>query len=106
MSDKNEKCNDRELLEMAAKAMHGTPSFKGDVKKFVVVGCSGWYDPMRVKEHAFITAFVLGMDVDFQACRIIYGDNDSELEFDGSDGGISNAMHAITRAAAEIGSAM
>lgn len=100
---------DRELLELAAKAAGLIGAYDEHANAFRVAATlsagSYWWLPHEDDGDALRLAFLLGMDVDFGACRVIYGD-DEEIEFDGSDDGLSETRRAIVRAAAAIGEAM
>lgn len=101
--------DDRELLELAAKAA-GYTAFPGHAAQILD---SGW-NPLTDDGDALRLAFALGMSVDAGACMIDYAvpDADDEeletletLEFE-HGGDIANLRRAIVRAAAEIGRAM
>lgn len=107
--------DDRELLELAAKAAGIAVKWKEDGRSFQVVrGLPFTWNPLTDDGDALRLAFALGMSVDAGACMIDYAvpDADDEeletletLEFEGG-GDIANLRRAIVRAAAEIGRAM
>lgn len=96
---------DRELLELAAKAA-GIVGVWHERSQCIHVTDCVWWVPLTDDGDALRLAYALGMDVDFGACRIVCGDEDYQLEWDGSSGDISAARRAIVRAAAAIGEAM
>ncbi len=110
--------NDRELLELAAKAAGISGVFvaryaaDGYPHDFVGIGRNSatiapLWNPLTDAGDALRLAFELGMTVDMGAMIIVFGDDpSSELEFDNHDGNIANVRRAIVRAAAEIGRAM
>lgn len=116
--------DDRELLEMAAKAagyvvrwyddtLAYGPTFGIEVEPGNPCGFDHW-NPLTDDGDALRLAFALGMSVYTGACMIDYAvpDADDEeletletLEFE-HGGDIANLRRAIVRAAAEIGRAM
>lgn len=97
--------NDRELLEMAARAAGIEIGFDGIRCQFRIKLAMGFlgenWNPLADDGDAFRLASMLGMSVDLGSCIIEFGD-DNGLEWDGSDGDICHARRAIVRAAAEI----
>jgi hypothetical protein len=109
--------DDRELLELAAKAagieVRPHPN-RALSKTLLFIGSNGNWNPLTDDGDALRLAFALGMSVDTGACMIDYAvpDADDEeletletLEFE-HGGDIANLRRAIVRAAAEIGRAM
>ncbi|WP_213881252.1 hypothetical protein [Pseudomonas sp. dw_358] len=112
---------DRELIELAAKAIGAkpwAPSFKGDFVKFTADGFSGWFSPLEFKDHALILAMKLDIDIEFRpetetvaAKWVDRRGNPGRLQdvlaicYRGGDK-LKSTCRAITRAAAEIGRAM
>lgn len=107
--------DDRELLELSAKAAGISVQWKEDGRSFQVVrGLPFTWNPLTDDGDALRLAFALGMSVDAGGCMIDYAvpDADDEemetletLEFE-HGGDIANLRRAIVRAAAEIGRAM
>lgn len=97
---------DRELLELAAKAV-GFKEYKFN-EELQEIWCKdhGIWCPLSDDGDAMRLAHALSMDIDFGACRVIFGDNDDCIEFDGSSGNPETARRAIVRAAAAIGENM
>jgi len=93
---------DRELLELAAKASGNTVFSSAGLGVRSVMH----WNPLERDDDAFRLACKMGMCVDAGAGIIIYdGDVGNEMEFE-KPSEIANVRRAIVRAAAEIGKAM
>jgi hypothetical protein len=96
--------NDRELLEMAAKAMHLPENFSSAA---YMMGWSNW-NPLTDDGDAFRLAVKLGIDVDHYSgwVETWKAGFDGFIADDYGDDPCAATRRAIVRAAAEIGRSM
>ena len=99
---------DRELLELAAKAVGGKahePAFDGFPKKFTVDGFPGWFNPLEDDAQALRLAVQLRINILFSGGRHHVGLDRFVMDVC-REGGMSEIRYGIVRAAAEIGRSM
>lgn len=95
---------DRELLELAAKACGMTPPWDSNGCFVAWIGSpitGHWWNPFEDDGDALRLAFALEMSVDMYGCIIGYSE-DSQYEFENTTGDLANVRRAIVEVAAYL----